>query len=130
VGNDGTVYGYYSGIMLLNGLGLTTQVPNIVEVVTNNESSRLREVFVGTQRVRLRRARTTVTAENADALAILDVFNRIDPQKVEIADWSGVAEYIRENNLTIKKIMKYSAYYPAKAVRNLMNSEVAYAVAS
>ncbi|MDR3293811.1 MAG: DUF6088 family protein [Clostridiales bacterium] len=123
------VYGYYSGLTLLNGLGLTTQVPNVVEVVTNNEASRVREVFVGKQRVRLRKARMFITSENADALAVLDLFNQVDPTKIENADWCGVTEYLKANDLTLRKIMEYSAVYPARAVKNFMNSGVAYAVA-
>lgn len=122
-------YGYYSGLTLLNGLGLTTQVPNIIEVVTNNEASRVREVYVGKQKVRLRRARIPVTSENADALAVLDLFNQIDPNAVVELDWRGVVDYIKESGLTIKRILEYSSVYPAKAVKNLMNSGVAYAVA-
>jgi hypothetical protein len=121
-------YGYYSGLTLLNGLGLTTQVPNVVEVVTNNEASRLREVFVGKQKVRLRKARVQVTSENVDALAVLDLFNQINPNMSPDLDWRGVIEYVKSNGLNLKRIMDYSYAYPAKAVKNLMNSEVAYAV--
>jgi predicted transcriptional regulator of viral defense system len=123
------VYGFYSGLTLLNGLGLTTQVPNVIEVVTNNEASRLREVYVDKQRVRLRCARVPVTSENADALTILDLFNQLDPDKVDDADWRGVIDFIKENRLTLKKILGFSNAYPAKAVKNLMNSGVAYEVA-
>jgi hypothetical protein len=127
-GNE-KVYGYYSGLTLLNGLGLTAQVPNVIEIVTNKESSRVREVYVGKQRVRLRRARVPITNENADALAVLDLFNQIDPQEASERNWRGVVDYIKESGLNLKKIMEYSYAYPAKAVKNLMNSEVAYEIA-
>lgn len=126
--NDGKTYGYYSGLTLLNGLGLTTQVPNIIEVVTNKEASRVREVYVGKQKVRLRRARVPVTNENADALAVLDLFNALDPTSAPDLDWSGVIDYVKKSGLNLKSIMAYSYAYPARAIKNLMNSEVAYAV--
>lgn len=129
VADNEKIYGYYSGLTLLNGLGLTTQVPNVIEIVTNKETSRVREVYVGKQRVRLRRARVPVTSENAVALAVLDLFNQIDPKAASELNWRGVINYIKENGLNLKRIMDYSYAYPAKAVKNLMNSEVAYEVA-
>jgi len=37
--NGCEVYGYIAGASLLNQAGLTTQVPNLIELVTNNEST-------------------------------------------------------------------------------------------
>lgn len=129
IADNKKTYGYYSGLTLLNGLGLTTQVPNVIEIVTNKEASRLREVYVGKQRVRLRCARVPITSENADALAVLDLFNQLDPKKAPELDWRGVINYIMESGLNLKKIMDYSYAYPARAVKNLMNSGVAYEIA-
>lgn len=126
--NDGKTYGYYSGLTLLNGLGLTTQVPNIIEVVTNKEASRVREIYVGKQKVRLRKARVPITNENADALTVLDLFNQLDPNSAADLDWNGVIEFVKESGLDLKSIVAYSYAYPAKAIKNLMNSEVARAI--
>jgi hypothetical protein len=89
----------------------------------------VREVYVGKQRVRLRRARIPVTNENVDALTVLDLFNQLDPNTAAGLDWSVVVDYIKESGLTFKKILEYSSIYPAKAVKNLMNSVVADEVA-
>ena len=56
------IFGYYSGYYLLNQLGITERMPNIIEIYTNNESSKARDVRVGSQTVRLRRARIDVTS--------------------------------------------------------------------
>ena len=40
--NKESIYGFYSGLSLLNTFGLTNQIPNVIEIVTNNESTRLR----------------------------------------------------------------------------------------
>lgn len=45
--SNNEVYGYVTGITLLNSLGLTTQVPNSISIVTNNESSWGRKITVG-----------------------------------------------------------------------------------
>ena len=74
------VFGYYSGCYLLNQLGLTNQMPNLIEIYTNNESSKARDILVGTQTVRLKKARTKITAENARVLVLMEIMNIIDLQ--------------------------------------------------
>ena len=129
IGYNKKIYGYYSGLTLFNGLGLSMQVPNVIEVVTNKESSRVREIYVGRQKVRLRRPRISVTNENVDALIILDLFNQLEPNTADGLNWGGVVNYIKESGLTLQKILKYSPVYPAKAIKNLMTSRVVYEVA-
>lgn len=48
--NDGSgVIGYYSGISFLNMIGMSSQVANRIEIYTNKETSKFREVSVGRQ---------------------------------------------------------------------------------
>jgi hypothetical protein len=65
---------------LLNGTALSTQVPNLLEVVTNNESTRVRDIYVGRRRVRARRSRTTITKDNVNALQFLELMGLINPK--------------------------------------------------
>ena len=66
---DGSgIIGYFSGLTFLNMLGLSSQMPNVLELYTNKEPSRVREVPVGSQRVLLRRARTAIDSDNAAQL--------------------------------------------------------------
>ena len=62
------VYGYYSGLTFMNRMGLTLQVPAIEEIYTNNEPSRVRDVTVGFQKIRLRRARCEISKQNVSTL--------------------------------------------------------------
>ena len=41
------VYGHIAGLSLVNQAGLSTQVPNLLELVTNNEHTRTRDIHVG-----------------------------------------------------------------------------------
>ena len=68
----GRVYGYYGGQILMNQLGLSTQMPNVLEVYTNNEASKVRDVDIGRQKVRLRSSRVDVTENNAAVLSFLE----------------------------------------------------------
>ena len=77
--NDGKrTIGYFSGMTFLNMLGLSAQVPNRIEIYTNNEPSRVREVSVGSQKVLLRRARTGITDDNAATMSFLELMTYTD----------------------------------------------------
>ena len=50
VQNKSEIYGYLTGISFANQLGLTTQMPAVIEIVTNREASNGRMITVGSQR--------------------------------------------------------------------------------
>lgn len=59
-----SVFGYFAGLSLLNSLGLTTQVPNTLEIVTTKESTRVREINIRNSKLILRKARVNITKDN------------------------------------------------------------------
>ena len=56
VQNKSDKYGYVTGLSFANELGLTTQMPAIIEVVTNREATNGRMVMVGNQKVRVKKS--------------------------------------------------------------------------
>ena len=71
-------YGYFAGATFANQIGLTTQMPATLEIVTSKESTKGRTVTVGSQAVRLKRPATAITSENAGLLQFLDVVSRAE----------------------------------------------------
>ena len=127
--NDGNkIIGYFSGITFMNMLGLSAQMPNIMEIYTNNEPSRVREVPVGSQRVLLRRSRTVINSSNAATLSFLELMNFTDAGFYDAEKKKIVAAFIDKNGITRKSVSIYSPYFPDKAMRTLVESEVIYDV--
>lgn len=125
--NDGNgTIGYFSGITFMNMLGLSTQMPNKLEIYTNNESSRVREVAIGKQKVLLRRSRAEITSENAATMSLLELMNFTDATFFDDDRKKIVAEFIEKSKITRKSISSNSAYFPDKAMRTLVESEVIY----
>ena len=122
-------YGYYAGYYLLNLLGLSTQVPNVIEVYSNNESSKVRDIKVGSQNVRVRKPRVDITKENAPVLAFLELMNVVDASLLGEDKKKIIEQYIADYNISRKDITKYSPSYPDKVIRNMIESEVIYSVA-
>lgn len=130
IGSGDSVCGIYGGTLLLNSMGVTTQVPNVIEIFTNNETMRRREVMIGYQKVVLRKSRMPITAKNVELFRLMEFFNSIDINKMDKdTSFAGVVSYIRENGLARDEIIEYAQNFPAKAVKNLLQSGVLYEIA-
>ncbi len=122
------VIGYYSGLVLLNKLRLSTQMPNVLEICTNNETTNVRSVFVGKQKVLLRKSRTEITKDNVAVLSFLEMMNEITPTSLGDEEKGYIVEYIRDNKITKNDIVSYAPVFPDKVMRNLIESEVIFNV--
>ena len=99
ISDQKSTFGFYTGLTLQNAIGLTSQVPNIIEIVTNREKSRLRELAVGNQKLRLRKARTTVTSRNVKTLQLLELMNSLDVKQLSDKEKLVLINYVRSQNI-------------------------------
>ena len=74
-------YGYVTGLSFANQLGLTTQMPAVMEVVTNRESTNGRMIMVGNQKVRVKKSSIPVSETNAELLQLLDIVGRSEERR-------------------------------------------------
>ena len=128
ISQGGDTVGYYSGVTFQNQLRLTTQMPNVIEIYTNNEATRVRDIYVGKQKVLLRKARTKITAANADVLSFLELMNDLKPDTLDEEKKAIITGFIADRNITRKDITTYAPVFPDKAKRTLIESELIYSV--
>ena len=126
--SDREVFGFYGGQTLLNQVGISTQMPNIIEVYTNNESAKIRDVDIGCQKVRLRKSRVNITESNEAILSFLEMMNSIAPEDIDEDKKSIIVKYVMGKGIKRKDITSYAPSFPDKAMRNLIESEVIYSV--
>lgn len=126
--SDSEIFGFYSGQTLLNQFGMSTQMPNIIEICTNNESSKIRDVDIAHVKVRLRRSKIDVTKENEAVLRFLELMNYVIPGNMDQFQKSALKRYVNENKITREDITRYAPVFPDKVMRNLIESEVIYSV--
>ena len=124
----GNTQGYYSGITFLNQIGISTQMPNRIELYTNNENSTVREITVGKQKVLLRRARTTITPENADVQSFLEMMSLVSADFFDEDRKKAVADFIEKKGITRRAIAEYAPVFPDRAMRTMVESGVIYSV--
>ena len=128
IGTRGEKIGYYSGITFLNQLGISTQMPNTIEIFTNRETSTVREIRVGNQKVLLRRARAEITSDNVDVQSFLEMMNSVSASYFDDDRRLRIAKFISDRGITRKAISEYAPAFPDKAMRTMVESEVIYSV--
>lgn len=113
------INGYYTGYTFANQLGLTTQVPYMIEIVSNQASAKCREVKLRNQKIMLRRPCTKITRENCNILQLLDLLKDfeqyVDNDMNEAT--KRIIMYIKELGLIQADIDKYIGFYPDKIYR-------------
>lgn len=80
--NDKTIFGYYTGLTLLNSIGLTTQVPNLIEIATNVETNKKRKTKIGGISIILRKPLMKITKFNYRYLQFIDIFRFADIETI------------------------------------------------
>lgn len=110
--NGRETYGYISGTALLNLLGLSTQVPNTITVVSNNESSRGRMITLGNQSVYVMKSTAKITKDNCSTLQFLEAMKDIDLDNLDEIEIYNLEKYIDDNNITLAKISEYCNFFP------------------
>ena len=118
--NSQDIYGYLGGTSLLNSFGLTTQVPNVITVISNNESTRGRKVEVGSQSVYLCKPPTKITKSNFKTLQFCELIRLIDLDKLDSIEMKNLENYIKENNISLSSISKYCSVFPDSVSRKIL----------
>lgn len=117
------VQGVYSGIKLLNFFSATTQMAGVVEIVTNNESAKYREIEVNNRRYILRKARCEITNENVGAYTVMQFFSDLDKdEQLDESSTRKLKEYIKKKKISSSDIFAMAKVFPARATKLLIGS--------
>ncbi len=125
-------YGYFAGAYFSNLLGLTTQMPAVIEVVTDKEATKGRTVTVGSQRVRLRRPAMRITKENAlllqylDAVSTAEKYAELPQQEMTTV----LKQYLQKNSFTQKQLAETLPSVTAQTAKKLIEWGLIYEFAS
>ena len=122
ISDKNKIFGYYTGFVILNKLGLTTQVPVRKEITTNKETNNLRIVNISGMETILRKPLVEITKENVNYLQFMDIFRYAYLSEIK-EHKDGVIKYIKENKLNKEDLKRYTfKYYPDKAIVKLLES--------
>lgn len=120
--------GYYSGYTFANQIGISTQVPNKIEIVSNAVSAKKRDVMIGNRVFIVRHSHTPVSEENYKTLQLLDLLKNLD--KYADMDVDTVKEklvaFIKTNKITRELLDNYISAFPDSTYRHLYEMRLDY----
>lgn len=128
VQNKSEIYGYVTGITFANQLGLTTQIPAVIEVVTNREATNGRMITVGTQRVRVKKPVITVSDSNAELLQFLDSIGQAEKyaELTKEETKETLLSYMRKKCFTREQLSEVSAVLTGATAKKMIEWGMVY----
>ena len=121
ISSNDEILGYLSGLNFANKIGITTQVPNLYEVVSNKATCDYRELKIASTKIILRKPRTTITKENYLELQFLDMIKEIDNLSILDKEENKkiVLNYMNMAKISFENLQKLLEFYPDKIYKNL-----------
>ena len=126
---DGSeVYGFRSGLALLNDRGISNQVPAVLEITTNRSPRRVYAIkpVGGYREILLRKPRVPVSADNVTELEALEALGRVDLKALNTDEHAALMKMLDSCNR--RTLFDAAQNYPAKTTANLMRIESQRAV--
>jgi hypothetical protein len=124
--------GYVSGLTLYNQWALTTQVPNLFVIATNNVRRRTKK---GNLNIAFIKAYNTITKENVPFLQLLDVIKGI--KEIPDRDTDGIIKYLKAKIKALSlaeqnEVVRLALNYPpaARALSGALLEDVGNSSAS
>ena len=111
------VDGFYAGNTFANQIGISVQVPYVIEIVSNNVSDD-GEVLIGNRRFVVRKPVVPITKENVHVLQMLELLAKLDAYldcSYEEAR-EKFAEYISVCGITKSDVELFIKEYPQSAL--------------
>lgn len=112
------VEGYYSGLTFLNQIGMSQQVPAILEVTTNRTSSKKRYYTDGKQVAIIRKSRTKIDNTNCKILQFLDMFYFVSLEEVK-ENKQLLRDYIKKNEFRKGTFSAYIKLYGFQTLKKI-----------
>lgn len=125
------VDGFYGGNSFANQIGISTQVPMVVEIISNNTNSSDREIKIGNRRFYIKRPVVRVTKENVYVLQMLELLKNLDAY----LDYSYAeakerfAEYISLHGIKRSDVDCYIRNYPMSTFKYYYELELDHVLA-
>ncbi len=132
ISKGNTIDGYYTGNTFANYIGITTQVPRVVEIVSNNTHSSDRTVLIGERKFYVKKPIAKITKENVYVLQLLDLLKNLDvylDYSYEVAK-EKITDYITLHDIKKKDVDTYIRKYPVSIFKYYYELELEHVLTS
>ena len=114
-------FGYYSGLTFLNRIGISNQVPNTKEIVSNNSQAIVKNVIINNNKLIVRKPRVKVDNSNAYLLPYLEslvTLNDYDDNDIQTSNFL-LKRYAIKYNITKKLVDNFIDKFPIKIYKTI-----------
>lgn len=112
------IYGYYTGMTFLHMIGLTQQVPAVLEIATNNTSCKRLFKCHGFRAI-LRKGKIKIDRFNYKALQFFDLFYLLDVQEIK-DNRTLLIKYMNDNDISKADFEKYISLYQFSVYKKIV----------
>ena len=125
ISNKTDSYGCYSGHTLANMMGLSEQVPQIKEIVSNNTSAITRKIKVGKFSYVVRKSPVTITKENVKTVMLLEILKDLENLSDSHLDSSEcLKSYVSRNKIKKSMVDRLLPSYPLRTYKAIYDMEL------
>lgn len=126
VRSGGNIFGIYGRLILELNFLLSTQVPNTIEVITNNEARRVREVIIGNRPFILRKSRCQINNGNYGAYTLMELFSNMDLReyKENAEVQKEIMKYVNKQRITSKGLLELAPSFPSRTTKKIVESGI------
>lgn len=118
-------FGFYSGNTLANKMHLSNQVPNKIEITSNNAPTKMKEFIVDGRKYIVRKAIVEITNDNCKVLQLLECLKDVDKYADDDENIKQIlTDYIMENDISKEMIDEYINKYPLKVYKAIYETGV------
>ncbi len=120
IGWGDRTYGTLTGYSLRKEFGLG-ETESMDEIVSNNETTRGRMVYVQDKKFFVKKSRCEITAENVHAYMVVELCNNLTEADIcDAAFEDKVLQFIRDHNVSRDQILEVSSHFTTRPVKNLI----------
>ncbi|MCD8195488.1 MAG: hypothetical protein LUD22_04255 [Coprobacillus sp.] len=120
VGTKKNPIGVYSGAFLKNQFYVSRNVAAVREIVSNNESSKRREIEINKTKFVVSKSRVTITKENVNQYTLLELFSKTKEEEFNERSLEYVKDFMKKEKVSKKSLLIMSKYFPDKAIVNMI----------
>lgn len=118
--NDET-NGFFTGLMIANKYGFTSQNSAVIEISSNKATTRQRKLNIDGYKIIIYKPVTKINQQNKSALTFLDLMAVIDKYcELDKDEYRNqLRKFVTETNVDFEMVKKYISLYPTIVYKNI-----------
>lgn len=121
ISRNDKIMGYYSGYVFANKIGISTQMPFVQEIITNEMGNPIKRINYSGRKFIVRKARCEINEDNVYTLQFLELLKDIETysELPKEETRNKLSEYILSKSITKEKIDTYLYLFPDKIYKSI-----------